>query len=99
MPPWWGIVTLMTSPRTEDIEYNTSGWHAALEALMMNDLHPHGFISDSPAARLSRALIAYEWAVVNFPVTVDADGRTSQYLPGPGQARAFVLEYEAHQTR
>lgn len=62
---------------------------------MMDDPHPKGYISTSPAARLDRALYAYEWAQREYPVTEHPDGRWSQYLPAPDAARAAVLAKEA----
>ncbi|NKY60781.1 hypothetical protein [Nocardia flavorosea] len=80
---------------TGAIQVDRSGFHAALEALMMDDPHPKGYISNSPAARLDRALWAYEWARSEFPVTKRPDGRWSQQLPPIGVARSAVLEKEA----
>lgn len=74
---------------------NNSGWHAALEALMMDDPHPQGWISDSPAARLSRALYAYEWAKREYPLIQMESGRWTQRMPEIGAARAAVMAKEA----
>lgn len=76
-------------------EVNTAGWHAALEALTMDDPHPKGYIAGTTASRLSRALWAYEWARDTYPVQEEPDGSTRQELPKLGLARAAVLEMEA----
>jgi hypothetical protein len=79
---------------TDDIEVDNSGWHAAMEALMMEDPHPKGYICDSPVARLSRALYAYEWAKKEYPVETLPDGAWSQALPMPGKAIEAVKAME-----
>lgn len=78
-----------------DIRVDNAGWHAAMEALMMSDPHPKGYISDSPAARLSRALYAYEWAKREYPVEDRPDGSWQQAMPTPGAAAEAVRANEA----
>ncbi|MFE5290425.1 hypothetical protein ACFRAQ_36225 [Nocardia sp. NPDC056611] len=88
----------MTDPAgapESEILVESAGFHAALEALMMDDPHPKGYISNSPAARLDRALYAYEWARREYPLENLPDGRWSQMLPKPGLAREAVLAKEA----
>lgn len=80
-----------------DIHVASGGFHAALEALMMEDPHPKGYLVGTAAARIDRALWAYEWANATYPIRTEADGRWCQRLPRPGEARAAVLAKEAHE--
>lgn len=80
---------------TSDIRVDDAGFHAALEALMMDDPHPKGYISGTPASRLGRALYAYEWAKRECPVETEPDGSWSQRMLAPGRAREAVLTKEA----
>jgi len=81
----------------EDIEVNSAGLHAAMEALMMEDPHPKGYERRSPYGRLTRALYAYEWAKREFPIEEREDGRRQQTLPTPGLATEAVKAKEARE--
>lgn len=83
----------MTDPN--GIRVDNAGFHAALEAFMMSDPHPKGWITESPAARIDRALYAYEWAKREYPVSERPDGGWSQQLPDPDKVKEAVKAKEA----
>ncbi|MEV0297434.1 hypothetical protein [Nocardia sp. NPDC050710] len=77
---------------SHEIDINRAGFHAAMEALMMDDPHPGDYFEDAsdyfrdcPSRWLRRALYAYEWAKQTY-LTQD---------PRPGAAREAVLLHEA----
>jgi hypothetical protein len=65
---------------------------AALRAYMMNDPHPKGYLWDSPAARVGRAVYAYEYFKANKKPT---EGEPGWYdIPSVDEVRAVVLAKE-----
>ncbi|WP_433678002.1 hypothetical protein [Nocardia sp. CA-119907] len=79
-----------------EIDINKAGFHAAMEALMMDDPHPDDGFQDCPSHWLQRALYAYEWAKRTF-LTQDLGFTLYQELPRPGEAREAVLLHEVTQ--
>ncbi|WP_433734001.1 hypothetical protein ACQP0C_17820 [Nocardia sp. CA-129566] len=81
-----------------DIDINRAGFHAAMEALMMDDPHPSDclgdYFQDCPSRWLQRALYAYEWAKRTYLVQ-DLGSNLYQELPQPGEAREAVLRHES----
>ncbi|WP_454197096.1 hypothetical protein [Nocardia sp. Marseille-Q1738] len=71
-----------------EIDINRAGFHAAMEALVMDDPHPSDDFQDCPSHWMRRALYAYEWAKRTF---------VTQELPRPGEAREAVLLHEARE--
>ncbi|MBF6222500.1 hypothetical protein IU479_30865 [Nocardia abscessus] len=76
------------------IEVDTAGFHAALEALMMDDPHPGDDYQDCPSHWLRRALYAYEWAKQAY-LPRDSGMEPCQEVPQPGKAREAVLLHES----
>ncbi len=86
---------------SHEIAVNRAGFHAAMEALMMDDPHPSDYFEDPsdyfrdcPSRWLRRALYAYEWAKRTY-LTQNLDSTLHQELPRPGEAREAVLLHEA----
>lgn len=64
---------------------------AALRAYMMNDPHPKGYLWDSPAARVGRAVYAYEY----FKANKKPSGEPGWFeIPSEDEVRAVVLAKE-----
>ncbi|MGV9816941.1 hypothetical protein [Nocardia xishanensis] len=86
---------------SHEIDIDRAGFHAAMEALMMDDPHPSDYFEepsdyfrDCPSRWLRRALYAYEWAKRTYRAQ-NRDSILFQELPQPGAAREAVLLHEA----
>lgn len=77
-----------------EIHINAAGFHAAMEALLMDDPYPGDALQDGPSRWLQRALYAYEWAKRNYRAR-DPESMVYQGLPRPGEARHAVLVHES----
>jgi hypothetical protein len=78
------------------VEVNRIAVHAAHAAFRMDDPHPGGYLWDTQAHRVGRAVWAYEWAKANMKEST-VPGWFE--IPDPAEVRAAVLANEAAEPK